>query len=235
MKRLFNGEKTALKKRVLFFGDSFVMGYNVPPGETIAASLGKSLGRGFEVFNMGVMAYGPDQSLAALMDHGLDFQPDMVILGVFAANDFQDIHRNKLYSLDGGGRLVRNQENTVTENLTRTRTFFLFDRFQYVLQQKIDRHHKLLSRRYEFLQHDLFNDYYDNELLVDVDSPLSKTKIDLMRAILGQFDYELHQRDIEFAVVVIPSYLNIVDVTKFKDFGLKNDQYEDLNRNLLFH
>ncbi len=102
-------------RRVLFLGDSFVMGHNVPPGQTIAAGLGRALGGGHEVFNMGVLAYGPDQSLVALLEDGLDLKPDMVILGIFAANDFQDIERNELFSIDGGGRLIRNPENVVTK------------------------------------------------------------------------------------------------------------------------
>ena len=111
-------------KRVLFLGDSFVMGHNVPPGETIAAGLGRALGGGYEVFNMGVLAYGPDQSLAALLEDGLDLKPDMVILGIFAANDFQDIQRNELFSIDGGGRLIQNPENVVTRNIPNSRTRF---------------------------------------------------------------------------------------------------------------
>ena len=224
----FDHKRTETKKRVLFLGDSFVMGHNVSPGETIAAGLGKSLGSGYEVFNMGVMAYGPDQSLVVLMEHGLDLEPDMVILGIFPANDFQDVQRNRLYSLDGGGRLVRNAENVVTENLSKSWTFFLFDRLQYVLQGTIDKHHRFLSRRYEFLMNDLFADFYDAELLVNPDSDKSRKKIDLMKAILERFDDELKQRGVEFAVVIIPSYLNIVDVSEFEEIGIEEEQYEDL-------
>ena len=89
-------------RRILFLGDSFVMGHNVPPGQTIAAGLGRALGGGFDVFNMGVLAYGPDQSLVALLEDGLPLKPDMVVLGIFAANDFQDIERNELFVIDGG-------------------------------------------------------------------------------------------------------------------------------------
>jgi hypothetical protein len=224
----FDRGRIRLKKRVLFFGDSFVLGRNVAPGETIAASLGKSLGSGYEVLNMGVLAYGPDQSLLALMDHGLDLKPDMVILGVFAANDFQDIQRNKLYSLDGGGRLIQNVENTVTENLPRSRTMFLFDRLQYNLRKTIDPHHKYLSRRYEYLLHDLFSDYYDFDLLMDPDSNLSMAKIDVMKAILEKFHDELHLRGIKFAVVIIPSYPNIVDENEFLKIGLEDQNFQEL-------
>jgi hypothetical protein len=175
----FNHEKSELQKRVLFLGDSFVMGHNVPPDETIAAALSETMGDGYEVFNMGVLAYGPDQSLVALLEHGLDLNPDMVILGIFAANDFQDIERNRLFSLDDDGRLIRNPENLVTENTPRYRTQFLFNRLQYSLQSMIDKENRFLSRKFEFLRHQLIEDHYDWELLLDPGSCSSKQKINL--------------------------------------------------------
>lgn len=69
----FDREKSDFKKRVLFLGDSFVMGDNVAPEKTIPAALERALD-GVEVFNMGVLAYGPDQSLVQLLEDGIDQQ-----------------------------------------------------------------------------------------------------------------------------------------------------------------
>jgi hypothetical protein len=218
--------KKGRTRRVLFLGDSFVMGHNVPPGQTIAAGLGRALGGGHEVFNMGVMAYGPDQSLMALLEDGLDLKPDMVILGIFAADDFQDIKRNDLFLIDGGGRLIRNPENVVTKNLPRSRVQFLFNRFQYLVQPKIDPNHRILSRKHEYLVNDLIADFYDWELLYDGESDSSIEKIDLMREILSSFSGRLKSDDVEFAVVIIPSYPNIVDVNEFRNIGMDEEYFE---------
>jgi len=214
-------------RRVLFLGDSFVMGHNVPPGQTIAAGLDRALGGGHEVFNMGVLAYGPDQSLAALLEDGLDLKPDMVILGIFAANDFQDIERNELFSIGGGGRLIRNPENVVKRNVPKSRAMFFFNWFQYLVQPKIDPNHRILSRNHEYLVHHLIADFYDWELLYDVESDSSLQKIELMREILSLFKEKLKSEGVKFAVVIIPSYPNIVDVSEFRNIGMDEEYYQD--------
>jgi len=223
----FDQEKSDFNKRVLFLGDSFIMGGNVLPEETIAAALGTALD-GVEVFNMGVLAYGPDQSLVQLLKDGIDLNPDMVILGIFPANDFQDIDRSRLFSLDGGGRLTRNADNVITDNIPKFRTIFLFNHLQYILRPIIDKHHRVLSRKHEYLLHDLFSDFYDWGLLYDPDSMDSKKKINLMRAILSRFRDELSSKHIAFAVVIIPSYPNIVRENAFLKIDINQQQFERL-------
>jgi hypothetical protein len=223
----FDQERNDFSKRLLFLGDSFVMGYNVAPGETIAAALGKTLD-GVEVFNMGVLAYGPDQSLVQLLEDGIDLNPDMVILGIFPANDFQDIDRSRLFSLDGGGRLTRNTDNVITDYIPKFRTFFLWNHLQYIVRPFIDKNHKFLSRKHEYLLHNLFADFYDWELLYDPNSIESRKKIDLMRAILSRFRDELKSRRIAFGVVIIPSYPNIVREDAFLKIDIDQQQFERL-------
>jgi len=216
----FQKDNTNQIRRVLFLGDSFIMGHNVEPNETIVAALGKNLGAGYEVFNMGVLAYGPDQSLLALMEDGLDLNPDMVILGVFAANDFQDIDRNGIFSVDEGVRLSRNRENALTRGMPKLQTLFMFYRLQTFLQPSIDWNYRYLSRRYEYMLNDMISDFYDWEMLYLLDSETSRNRIDIMRAIFVRFKEELNSKRIPFAIVVIPSYFNIVDPSKFEDEGI---------------
>lgn len=222
--------KKGRTRRILFLGDSFVMGHNVPPGQTIAAGLGRALDSGFEVFNMGVLAYGPDQSLVALLEDGLLLKPDMVVLGIFAANDFQDIERNELFLIDGGGRLIRNPENVINKNIPKSRAQFLFNRFQYIVQPKVDPNHRVLSRKHEYMIHHLIADFYDWELLYDAESESSVAKIEMMREILSSFKNKLRSQDVEFAVVIIPSYPNIVDVSEFSNIGMEEEYFEEFLR-----
>ena len=223
----FHKDNTNQIRRVLFLGDSFIMGRNVGPNETIVAALGKNLGAGYEVFNMGVLAYGPDQSLLTLMEDGLDLNPDMVILGVFAANDFEDIDRNEIFSVDEGVRLFHNSENLVTREMPKLQTLFMFYRLQSFLQPSIDENHRYLSRKYEHLLNNMISDFYDWGLLYFPDSEISRKKVDIMKAIFVRFKEELNSKDIPFAIVNIPSYLNIVDPSKFEDEGIDVEFPED--------
>ena len=223
----FDHENRNQIRRVLFLGDSFIMGRNVDPNKTIVAALGKKLGAGYEVLNMGVLAYGPDQSLLALLEDGLDLNPDMVILGVFAANDFQDLDHNEIFSVDEGGRLTQNRHNVVTKEMPKLQTHFMFFRLQTALQPTIDEHHRYLSRRYEYMLNDMISDFYDWEMLYLLDSETSRNRIDIMRAIFVRFKEELNSKRIPFAIVVIPSYFNIVDPSKFEDEGIHVEYPEE--------
>jgi hypothetical protein len=204
------------------------MGHNVQPGETMPAELGKALGGSFEVFNMGVMAYGPDQSLISLLDDGLDLDPDMVVLGIFAANDFQDIDRNRLFTFDAGGMLQRNSENVVTEYVPSVRAFFVLNHLQWVLQPHLDPNHRFFSRNHEFLRHNLFEDFYDLGMVVDPGSDTSRRRIDLMRGVLARFVTETRSRGINFSVVIIPSFFNVVSPIEFLHAGVTTEQFHDL-------
>jgi hypothetical protein len=230
-------EKLDEKNRILFLGDSFVMGHNVTPSETIVAATGEELGDGYEVLNMGVLAYGPDQSLIALEKDGLALRPDMVILGIFAANDFQDLDRNLIFSVNEGGRLARNDHNVVTERMPRLQTQFMFYRLQAYLQPRVDPQNRFLSRRYEFMMNQIVYDSYDWDLLYFPDSEESRKKIDLMRAVLVRFKEELNSKGVIFSVVNIPSFQNIVDPSEFERSGYVEEhpqEFEEAKENRFF-
>lgn len=96
--------------RVVVYGDSFIHAEFSPLEESFPVRLGDrlsaALGRTVEVVNAGVAGYGPDQVLRRL-ERELDrLAPDLVVLGLFAGNDFGDLVRNRLYGLDAEGRLV---------------------------------------------------------------------------------------------------------------------------------
>jgi hypothetical protein len=74
--------------RVLLLGDSIAFGLEVGDQETFAHRLG--LEDGFEVVNLAVDGYGPDQSLLKLEREGLAFRPDVVVMNFCLENDFAD-------------------------------------------------------------------------------------------------------------------------------------------------
>ena len=106
------GDESGLSRaarRVIVYGDSFIAAEDTPVDRTFAVSLERLLAdRGVAVLNAGVTGYGPDQVALRLQDEAAALKPDVVIVALFAGNDFGDLLRNKLFRLDADGALARN-------------------------------------------------------------------------------------------------------------------------------
>ncbi len=80
--------------RVLLVGDSFPQGLQVEIEQGFPYRLGERLsqasGRRVEVINLSVDAYGTDRELLLYALLGWRFQPDVVLLSVYAGNDVLD-------------------------------------------------------------------------------------------------------------------------------------------------
>jgi hypothetical protein len=98
--------------RVAVYGDSFIQAEFSPLEETFAEQLeqhlARRLGDGVEVVNAGVAGFGPDQALRKMEAELDSLAPEILVMGVFAGNDFGDPIRNKLFRLDDEGELVEN-------------------------------------------------------------------------------------------------------------------------------
>jgi len=80
-------EKT--RPRIVLVGDSTTEAWEVDPHERPHKALEEALEGRFEVLNLGVRAYGTDQSLLLLKYLGMAFQPDIVVY-TFCINDIRD-------------------------------------------------------------------------------------------------------------------------------------------------
>jgi len=112
--RGFRGPELSPRKagrRVVVYGDSFIEARSTRLEDTFPARLeGELRQRGagpVEVVNAGVSGYGPDQVLARLDAELLELQPDLVVLGLYAGNDWGDVVRDQLFALGPDGRLRR--------------------------------------------------------------------------------------------------------------------------------
>ncbi len=96
--------------RVIVYGDSNVQARFSGRSRTFPIQLehylNKSGIRNIEVINAGVIGFGPDQSLIRFSKEVDQYKPDLVIFHVFADNDFGDIVKNRLFSLDADGNLI---------------------------------------------------------------------------------------------------------------------------------
>lgn len=75
--------KPAGVRRVLMLGDSFVLGYTVDRSDLfvdLLESWWKAEGRPIDVINAGTEGYSTDQEVAWLLEHGREYQPDLVLL-----------------------------------------------------------------------------------------------------------------------------------------------------------
>lgn len=201
--------------RILVLGDSLMFGDNVDVSETVPKILERNLGSSFEVFNMGIIGYGPDQSYAQLLKEGLQFRPDAVILSIFPANDFGDLLRNELIAPDGDGRikLLRSNPATKAIPLLRIKALIRSVRTGSGLEPSVA----------EALNHRFTSDPYDT--MVDLDSPLTRRKARLMGGLLRMFKETLEVRGIDFFVVIIPSLEIIQNGSNLRKWRTPREAY----------
>ncbi|MCI0398743.1 MAG: SGNH/GDSL hydrolase family protein [Chloroflexi bacterium] len=101
-------EKELGQQRILFLGDSLTAGMQVPLEDTFSKILEQQLNNAggnndWMVINAAVNGYGTDNELLFFRQEASKYQPDIVILGVYLANDIY----NNSYELEvstGGNR-----------------------------------------------------------------------------------------------------------------------------------
>jgi lysophospholipase L1-like esterase len=79
------------KKRIAVLGDSLTWGFGVDNSELFTHFMERKSKIPIEVLNLAVSGYGTDQELLVWRSMGYKWQPDVVLLVVTVANDFQDI------------------------------------------------------------------------------------------------------------------------------------------------
>jgi len=107
--------------RVVVYGDSFVSAEYTKDADTYVSQLERALNQraaGTSVLNAGVTGYGVDQECLRIEDELAALKPDLVVVAIFAGNDYGDLLRDKLFRLDDAGQLTRNTP-VIDEAVTR--------------------------------------------------------------------------------------------------------------------
>lgn len=199
--RDFTIKKPQGKRRVLFYGDSFIMGLHVEPDQTIPKALERASGGALEVYNMGVYSYGPDQSLVQFQSEGAAFRPDAVVLNIYPSNDFNDLMENHIFSLDENGALVQNPQNAITARLSNIELLNLAN--------YIGIKYRLFPSRMAQMFWVMFGESNNDETFVrEPDSDLAYQKFWLMRTILKEFKLEAQRHNVRLMVSILPSIWN---------------------------
>lgn len=96
----YDKNKPAGMYRIIALGDSFL--YGVVPYENNFLTLLESYLSGYtqnaQVINMGIPDTGPRQYHALLVNEGLAYDPNLIVVHIFVGNDFQIAERNKSYA-----------------------------------------------------------------------------------------------------------------------------------------
>lgn len=230
--------------RVMVYGDSNIQAPFTALEETFPYKLERYLtaqlpDTAVEVVNSGIQGFGPDQSLIKLSTEVDVHHPDLILLHIFADNDFGDIVRNRLFDVDGQGALVPTHFNRTRDELLADHAIgqstvngFLSSLFIVRAAQKIATTYvtHLISRAereyavYKLSQPMMFSqldDHYDIDVALYPESESSKVKIRLMEAVLRQAQKVTMARNIALLVVIGPS---VIDLTENFTVGYKELQ-----------
>jgi hypothetical protein len=122
----FRGEELAQPGesiRVVVYGDSFIQGDFSRTEDTFTERLKEHLAQTFgnriEVVNAGVAGYGPDQELRRMEEELPVLKPNLVVVAIYAGNDFGDLLRDKLYRLSSDGSLQDNPSEVLDDLIVR--------------------------------------------------------------------------------------------------------------------
>ncbi|MEA2080653.1 MAG: hypothetical protein U9P00_12490 [Pseudomonadota bacterium] len=107
------------RANVLLFGDSNVFAKFLPYDKTLGEQVEDLFDGDVCTINLGVPGYGPDQSLLRMLyeiDY-LDLSPEVIVFHVFADNDYGDMFRNYLFTLDEAGNLQQTNRDRIDYKL----------------------------------------------------------------------------------------------------------------------
>lgn len=85
------------RTRIVALGDSITFGQSVDYGQRFTEVIEDTL-KGVDVVNLAVTGHGTDQELRIFEEEGWRYQPDIVLLNVYVANDLSDIRHRIRFS-----------------------------------------------------------------------------------------------------------------------------------------
>lgn len=241
-------------RRVVVYGDSFVEAEFSPLEETFTEYLGRNLREAthapVEVVNAGVVAYGPDQVSLRIEDEADRLKPDLLVVAIYAGNDYGDLLRDKLFRLDASGALVQNHitiHPALREQFAhRARLRLVSD--SVLAYENIAAHLKgtlpdeeaekatYVARaartcraqyeetvvRGDMEVKNLFGDDYDADIALGTDAEAANYKIRLMEQVLLRIKRTLDASSVPLALVVIPA---VIDVSPNYGVIVDKDRY----------
>ena len=216
--------------RVIALGDSVVNGYGVEDEQTFCALLAKKLAakRPSEVLNLGVPGFSTAEELIQLQNVGLAHQPDLMVLGYFINDHFENL-TSELFSLQDG-KLTRNPKPPdpairLRDRLSRIPGYNFLCQHSYLVN---------------FLRNRL-SGFFRGKLAAKHDAPdyfgekLTKEQLELSAALVDETIKTCSERGIHLVILNIPMQRNgvwfrnlPVDHLKLKDKARIVDVAEEI-------
>lgn len=231
-------------RRVVVYGDSCIQGDFSAIENTFVSKLEWELvsrmGAPVESVNAGVDGYGPDQIAVRIEGDLGRLKPNLVVVSLFADNDFGDLVRNKLYRLEGDGTLRANRF-VVGDRLRMAfrraqKAPFVYRLFEKAwvefdldptspvarepaaAMERVETWLKLCLAEYEdFVVHDnnevtnLLSDHYDADIAVAPGSKSARYKVRLMDRVVGRIKEISRERGVRLALLIVPSPIDVCD------------------------
>ncbi len=224
--------------RIMVYGDSNVQARFSEEESTYVFKLGGYLRststKEIEVINAGIVGFGPDQSLLKFEQEVDKYKPDLVILNVFAGNDYGDIIRNRLLELDMEGNLVETLFEKEEDQELRKEDGFKIRIWEWAKSIKEGMGEKKNARKAiqnpEAYEEGVFNyfdrvnkeafeiykkgkprlfshfqDSYETDVATDPDSESSQRKVLLMKAVLKKMNEVALEKGVQFVIQIQPS------------------------------
>lgn len=236
----FRGEelldRNESRKRILVYGDSFIHAIfsenHATFSEQLETMLSKRLGTSVEVVNAGVAGYGPDQIVARMPQELRALAPDLIVVSIYAGNDFGDLARNKLYKLGSNGIPITNTPTIAPEIILQERLGERELRLRRLLRNIRDAIKRPQSfrdpvevvnqafdqqvREYEEfavngdnLVRELRSDPYSADISLVANEPSATYKIALMRRVLSDIQEQADKLTIPLVFMFIPHPIDV--------------------------
>jgi lysophospholipase L1-like esterase len=236
------GEST----RIVVYGDSFIQGDFSRTEDTfterLRTHLAQKIGNRIEVVNAGVAGYGPDQELRRMEDELPVLKPNLVIVAIYAGNDFGDLLRDKLYRLSKDGALEDNPKEVLDDSIlrdmarsrsepmlrrivrsARLRVFgdpsqaFQMGRDARRARVEADLKQGIDEYRQYIIEgdnavHDLYMDPYNADVSLTPDSESARYKIAMMEQILVRIGETAAKQHVPLLFVLIPTPIDVADM-----------------------
>jgi len=245
--------------RIVVYGDSFIHAFYSPQEETFVGQLGslltKRVGKQIEVVNAGVSSYGPDQESLKMADELPRLRPNLVIVAIFAGNDYGDLMRDKMFKLGTNGELVENhwQLDPSTRALLKLsqQESILKLALRQVLgaQRPLPGHNshpdnddhsnidfllKEAQREYRSFIVESNNivtntmiDYYSADVSLTPRSESARYKVALMRAVMRRIRDVAQQNDTPLVFLFIPHPVDVAD--QYDSWTIDRKRFPDYN------
>jgi hypothetical protein len=225
----------------------------------LQSALSERLGADVEVVNAGVSSYGPDQVSFKLERELPVLKPDLLIVAIFAGNDYGDLTRNKMFRLDRNGALTPNgwqlQPEISSAFALAQRESILVRALRTVVKERrtsdlpmnpgVDREFMLneAEREYQSLVSgnpvitNTHIDYYSADVSLLPQSESARYKVALMRGVLERIRSIADAAGLPVMFMFIPHPADLtdsydwgaVDLSRYPDYDGRN-QTEPLER-----